>query len=117
MTRIMISLAASAAVLSLSTGAFACAQLDKSQSADINKNGSIILAQATGATGNAATGGGGPAVSEPAEQTGGKRKTETEAPGTMPSPNATDITGSTGAVDASQSKRKDTNEPPQSGAK
>ena len=114
MTRIMISLAASAAVLSLSTGAFACAQLDKSQSADTNKNGSVILAQATG---NAATGGGGPAVSEPAEQTGGKRKTETEAPGTMPSPNATDTTGSTGAVDASQSKRKDTNEPPQSGAK
>ena len=115
MKRIMIGLAASAAALSLSTGAFACAQLDKSRSADSTKAGSIILAQATG--GGAATGGGGPAVSEPAEKAGGKRKTETEAPSAPATPGATDTTGQPGAVDASQAKRKDTTEPAQSGAK
>ena len=108
MKRIMIGLAASAAALSLSTGAFACAQLDKSRSAESTMTGSIILAQA-------ATGG--PAASEPAEQTGGKRKTETETPSAPAKPGATDTSGTAGAVDASQSKRKDTTEPAQSGAK
>ncbi len=112
MKRILIGFAASAAVLSLSAGAFACAKLDTAQSTDTN-NKTIILAQA-------ATGGstGGPAVSEPEEKTiGGKRKTETDAPSAPAAPGTTDTSGSAGAVDASQSKRKDTTEPAQSGAK
>ena len=94
MKRTLIALATSAAVFSFSTGAFAQASTP----------------------GNA--GGGGPAVTEPQEKTiGAPRKTETENPGAMPSPNATDVTGSTGSPDATQSKRKDTAEPAQSGSK
>ncbi len=110
MKRILIGFAASAAVLSLSAGAFACAKLDTSQSTDI-KNKTIILAQAAGGST------GGPAVSEPEEKTiGGKRKTEMDAPSAPAAPGATDTSGNAGAVDASQSKRND-GEPAQSGAK
>ena len=111
MKRALICLATSAAIFSLSPGAYACAKLDTSQSSDSGKNGSIILAQAAG------TPSGGPAATTPEEQVGGKRKTETNPPAPPANPNATDTTGAPGTVDASQSKRKDTTEPAQSGAK
>ena len=107
MKRVLISLAASAAIFSLSTGAYACAKL---QTTDSGTNGSIVLAQATAPSG-------GPAATTPEEQTGGKRKTETEPTTPPANPNATDTSGAPGTVDASQSKRKDTTEPTQSGAK
>ena len=110
MKRVLISLAASAAILSLSTGAYACSKLDTSSN-DNGKNGSIILAQATGG------GGSGPAATTPEDQVKGTRKTDTDAPAVSANPNATDKRGASGTVDASQSKRKDTTEPPQSGAK
>ena len=109
MKRVLISLAASAAILSLSTGAYACSKLDTSSN-DNGKSELIILAQATAPSG-------GPAATTPEEQTGGKRKTETDPPAPPANPNATDTTGAPGTVDASQSKRKDTAEPAQSGAK
>ena len=112
MKRILSGFAGSVVVLSLSAGAFACPQ----QTADSNKNQTIILAQA-GGTGSSGTSSGGPAVTEPQEKTiGAPRKTET-VPAAPAAPAATDTTGSTGAVDASQSKRKDTNEPAQAGSK
>jgi hypothetical protein len=114
MNRILIGLAASAAILSLSTGAFASTHFDKSDTGTNYKNGLITLAQATGGNPNS---GQGPAVSEPSEQVGGKRKTEADMPAPEASPNATDTTGSIDEVDASQSKRKDTSEPTQSGSK
>ena len=110
MKRVLISLAASAAILSLSTGAYACSKLDTSQSSDNGKNEPIVLAQATG-------GGSGPAATEPENQVKGTRKTDTDAPAAPATPSATDTTAAPGTVDASQSKRKDTAEPPQSGAK
>ena len=57
------------------------------------------------------------AATTPEQQVTGKRKTDTDAPAAPANPNATDTTGASGTVDASQSKRKDTAEPPQSGAK
>ena len=113
MKPLLISLATSAAILSLSTGAYACSKLDTSQSIDNGKNGPIVLAQATGG----GTSSGGPAATTPEQQVTGKRKTDTDAPAAPANPNATDTTGASGTVDASQSKRKDTAEPPQSGAK
>jgi hypothetical protein len=110
MKRVLISLAASAAILSLSTGAYACAKLDTSSN---GKNGPIILAQATG--GGTSTGG--PTATTPEEQVKGTRKTDTAPPAVPANPNATDTTGATGTVDASQSKRKETTEPTQSGTK
>ena len=117
MKRILINLAASAAMLSLATGAYALGQLDKSHSS--YKNGSIVLAQATGgSTGTNA--GRGPSSTEPEEQVTGKRKTDADMPPPPANSDATDTTGSigtTGAPDASQSKRNDAAEPAQSGAK
>ena len=116
MKRLLISLATSAAIVSLSTGAYALSKLDTSHSGDNGKNGSIILAQATG--GAPGTSSGGPTATTPEEQVKGTRKTDTDPPAApAAAPNATDTTGASGTVDASQSKRKDTTEPAQSGAK
>jgi hypothetical protein len=117
MKRILINLAASAAILSLATGAYALAQLDKSHSS--YKNSSVVLAQATGSS-TGTNAGKGPSATEPEEQVTGKRKTDADMPPPPANPDATDTTGSigtTGSPDASQSKRNDTAEPTQSGTK
>jgi hypothetical protein len=110
----LIGVAASAMMLSLSSGAFAAAQLETPDTGKMHKTGFVTLAQASG-TGNAS--GSGPAATTPEEQVGGKRRTETDVPANPPSSSSTDVTGSTGTVDATQSKRKDTAEPTQSGSK
>lgn len=119
----LMGLTASAAILSIATGAFAGAQLDHGQTGGNAKSTAIILAQASGSGSGSGSGSagstGGPAATEPAEKTiGGTRKNDTETPAPEAEPGATDTTGKDGtAVDASQSKRKDTMEPAQSGSK
>ena len=114
MKRLLLGLAASAAMIS--SGAFASAQFDNAHNSYKGPSGPMTLAQAAGGTsGNAANSG--PAATEPAEQVGGKRKTEAEMPAPKANPDVTDKTGASDAVDPSQSKRKSTTEPAQSGSK
>lgn len=110
MKRTLIGLAASAAMVTLSAGAFAAVQLDKSDTGGAHKAGAMTLAQASGQSG-----GNGPAATMPEEQVGGKRRTETEKP--MTNPNAMAVPADTDSVDASQSKRNDTTSPAESGSK
>ena len=106
----LFGLTVSAAMLSLSSGCFAAAQVDQARTPDVAKQSAIMVAQAAGSSG-------GPAVTEPGEKTiGAPRKTETVDPAPANS-GGTDTTGKADGVDASQSKRKDTAEPAQSGAK
>jgi len=103
-------------MISMASGAFASAQFDNAQNSYKGPSGPMTLAQAAGGTsGNAASSG--PAATEPAEQVGGKRKTEAEMPAPKVNPDTTDKTGASDAVDPSQSKRKSTTEPAQSGSK
>jgi hypothetical protein len=73
---------------------------------------SNAFAQASGEASDKST----TAVGGPASTDTAKTNRETD-PGAKVAPAATDTTGSTGTPDASQSKRKDTNEPAQSGSK
>ena len=107
MKRIITGLAASAAIFTLSAGAFAAAKLDTPHGGATQQK-AVMMAQASG----------GPAATEPSEQLiGAKRKTETDVPAPAMNPGAPDMADKADSVDASQSKRKDTAEPPQSGAK
>ena len=112
MKRTLIGLAASAAMVTLSAGAFAAVQLDKSDTAGAHKAGAMTLAQASGQAG-----GNGPAATMPEEQVGGKRRTETDKPGAMTNPNAMAVPADSDSVDASQSKRNETTSPAESGSK
>ena len=114
MKRLLLGLAASAAMIS--SGAFASAQFDNAHNSYKGPSGPMTLAQAAGGTSGNAGSNSGPAATEPAEQVGGKRKTETEMPAPKVNPDVTDKTGAA-EVDPSQSKRKSTTEPAQSGSK
>lgn len=117
MKRLLLGLAASAAMISVASGAFASAQFDNAQNSYKGPSGPMTLAQAAGGTSGNAGSNSGPAATEPAEQVGGKRKTEAEMPAPKVNPDVTDKTGASDAVDPSQSKRKSTTEPAQSGSK
>lgn len=105
MKRILMGLAASAAMLSVSSGAFASSQLDRADSASVPNGGAIQLAQASGGgtgtggtTGN--TGGAGSPnpstgqLNEPDEQTiGAKPKSGTTGSGAAPATSGTAGTG------------------------
>jgi hypothetical protein len=97
MKRTSIGLAASAAILSISAGAFAAAGLDGSDG-PASKGASFQMAQAGGDTAGNATSqnnGGGAATAEPDEQLiGSKRKS---VPGSKENMTGPDTTGSIGA--------------------
>ena len=117
MKRLILGLAASAAMISVASGAFASAQFDNAHNSYKGPSGPMALAQASGGSSGNAGSSSGPAATEPAEQVGGKRKTEAEMPAPKVNPDTTDKTGASDAVDPSQSKRKSTTEPAQSGSK
>ncbi len=94
MKRILTGLAASVAVLSISTGAFACANLDRVDNSTVNSTGAVQLAQATG--GNATTGGTGK-NNTIEEQTG---KATSNSPGSI-DPEDIDPKDTTGSINQS----------------
>jgi hypothetical protein len=112
MKQTLIALAASAAMLTMSANAFACAQTERSAAQAVNQ-GPIQLAQAAGQ--GTTAGGSGQQNDLDKKLIGPKAGDSAGAPPANPAVNPP--AGGTDSTDNSQSKRKGSDEPAQSGSK
>lgn len=109
MKQTLIALAASAAIATVSTSAFACGGPDKTAWQAVSQ-GTIQLAQASGQ-------GGGQGQQNDVDKKLMGKKGDENANGAAATPAVSPPAGDKDATDASQSKRKGTEDPAQSGSK